>query len=87
MKTHRNKPWFDQESSELANKRKQAKLIWLTNLNDQNAEDLTNIWRDICKNFRKKKRDCLKVKVNNLDEKSKTKNIQQMYKDTNEFKK
>ena len=32
---HRNKPWFNQECSELADKRKQAKLFWLQNPNDQ----------------------------------------------------
>ena len=35
LQTHRNKPWFDQECSELANMEKFAKLLWLQNLNDQ----------------------------------------------------
>jgi hypothetical protein len=43
LKTHRNKPWFNQECSELVNKKKQAKLLRLKNPNDQTAEDLTNI--------------------------------------------
>ena len=34
LETHGNKPWFDQEYSELANKRKQAKLLWLQTPND-----------------------------------------------------
>ena len=28
LETIRNKPWFDEECSELANKRKQTKLLW-----------------------------------------------------------
>ena len=41
LETNRNKPWFDEEeSSELANKRKQTKLLWLQNPNNQTAEDL-----------------------------------------------
>jgi hypothetical protein len=31
LETHMNKPWFDQKCSELANKRKQAKLFWPQN--------------------------------------------------------
>ena len=31
LETHKKKPWFDEECSELANKRKQAKLLWLQN--------------------------------------------------------
>jgi hypothetical protein len=37
--------------------------------------------------FRKKKCDYMKVKVNRLEESSKTKNIREMYKGINEFKK
>ena len=39
LETNRNKPWFDEEHSELANKRKQAKLLWIQNPNNQTAED------------------------------------------------
>ena len=37
--------------------------------------------------FRKKKRDYMKAKVNKLEENCKNKNIQEMYKGINEFKK
>ena len=55
LETHRNKSQFNQECSGLANKRKQAKLLWLQNQNDQTAEDLTNIRRDTCRTFSNKK--------------------------------
>ena len=37
--------------------------------------------------FRKKKRDYMTVKVNKLEENSKNKNIREMYKENNDFKK
>jgi hypothetical protein len=58
LETHRNKSWFDQECSELANKRKQAKLLWLQNPSDQIAEDLTNIRHNT---FTKKTHDYMKA--------------------------
>jgi hypothetical protein len=73
LETHRNKPWFNQECSELATKRKQAKLLWLQNPNDQTEEDLTNIRRDTCRIFRKMKRDYTIVKGYKLEEKIKVK--------------
>ena len=87
LETNRNKPWFDQECSQLANKRKQAKLLWLQNPNDQTAEDFSNVRSDICRMFRKKKRDYKKAKLNKLEENSKNKNIRKMYKGNNELKK
>ena len=43
LEIHRDKSWFDQKSSELANKRKQAKFLWPQNPNDQIAEDFSNV--------------------------------------------
>jgi hypothetical protein len=60
LETHRNKPWFSQGCSELANERKQAKLLWLQNPNDQTAEDFSNVKRNTCRTFKQKKRDYLK---------------------------
>ena len=58
-----NKPTFDQECSELANKRKREKLHLVQNPNEQIAEDFSNVRRDTCRMFRKKKRDYMKAKV------------------------
>ena len=54
--TNRNKPWFGEECLELANKRKQTKLLWLQNPNNQTAEDFS-------RKFRKKKHDYMKTKL------------------------
>ena len=43
LETNRNKPWFDEECSELANKRKQTKILWLQNPNHQTVEDFSNV--------------------------------------------
>ena len=87
MEIHRNKPWFDPECSELFNKRKQAKLLWLQNPNDQTAEDLANVWRDTYVTFKIKERDYMKAKVMKLEENGMNKNIREMYKGIIEFKK
>ena len=71
FETHRNKHWFNQKCPELANKRKQANLLWLENPKDQTAEDLTNIRRDTCRTFKKKKCEYMKAIVNDLEENSK----------------
>ena len=78
---------FDQECSELPNNRKQAKLLWQQNPNDQTAEDFSNLKRNTCRTFKKMKRDYMKAKVNKLEENSNNKNIWEMYKGINEFKK
>ena len=47
----------------------------------------TNIRQDTYRIFKKKKSDYLKLKVIKLEKNNKNKNIQEMYKGTNEFKK
>ena len=47
----------------------------------------TNIRHDTCTTLKKKKHDYMKMKVNNLKKNNKNKNIWEMYKGTNEFKK
>ena len=59
-------------------------IMILSNIpNSQNAEDFSNVRRDTCRMFRKKKRDYMKAKVNKQEENSKNKNIREMYKDMN----
>ena len=74
IETNRNKLWFDEECSEVANKRKLTKLLWLQNPNNQTPEEFSNVRRYTCRMFRKKKRDYMKAKINKLEENSKNKN-------------
>ena len=48
-------------------KRKQEKLLWLQNPIDQTAEDFSNVRRNTCRTFKRKKRDYMKAKVNKLE--------------------
>jgi hypothetical protein len=82
----RHKPWFD-ECLKLVDRRKQAKLQWLQNPSVVNEDNLSNVRREASRHFRNKKRKYLKDKINELESNSKTKNIRDLYRGINEFKK
>jgi hypothetical protein len=75
------------ECSNLIDQRKQAKLQWLQNPNQINRHDLQNLRRETIGIFRKKKREYLKGKINDLVTNDKNKNIRDLYRSMNEFKK
>jgi hypothetical protein len=87
QKLKHNKPWFDDECSKLMDQRKQAKLQWLQNLSQINGENLQNLRHETSRIFRNKKREYLKGKINELETNNKNKNIRDLYKGINEFKK
>jgi hypothetical protein len=82
-----NKPWSDDECSKLKDQRKQAKLQWLQNPNQINGDNLKNLRRETSRTFRKKKREYLKGKIKEFGTNNKNKNIRDLYRDINEFKK
>jgi hypothetical protein len=59
----------------------------LQNPSQFNGDHLQNLRRETCKKFRKKKREYLKGKINELESNKKNKNIRDLYRGTNEFKK
>jgi hypothetical protein len=59
----------------------------LQNPNQINRDNLQNIRREISRIFRNKKRECLKGKINELLANNKNKNIRDLYRGINEFKK
>jgi hypothetical protein len=63
----RNKPWFDSECSELIHERKQAKLQWSQNPIQISGDNLQNLRREASRTFRKREREFLKDKINELD--------------------
>jgi hypothetical protein len=77
-----NKPWFDEERSKLIDQRKQAKLQWLQNPSQINGDTLQNLRRETSRMFRKKKREHLKGKINELETNNK-KNIRDLYRGIN----
>jgi hypothetical protein len=52
-----------------------------------NEDNLCNVRREAGRHFRNKKREYLKDKINELESNSKNKNIRDLYRGINEFKK
>jgi hypothetical protein len=71
----------------LVDQRKQAKLQWLQDQSEANEGNLSDIRREASRHFRNKKREQLKDKINELETNSKNKNIRDLYRCINEFKK
>jgi hypothetical protein len=86
QKLKHNKPWFD-ECSKLIDQQKQAKLQWLQNPNQINGDNLRDLMSETSRTFRKKKREYLKGKINELETNNRKKNITDLYRGKNEFKK
>jgi hypothetical protein len=87
QKLKHNKPCFDGECSKLIDERKQAKLHWLQNPNQTNRDNVQNVRHETSRIFRNKKREHLKGKINDLATNNKNKNIRDLYRVINEFKK
>jgi hypothetical protein len=66
---------------------KPAKLQWLQDPNEINGDNLNNIRREASRHFRNRKREYLKDKINELATNSKNKNVRDLYRGINEFKK
>jgi hypothetical protein len=82
----KHKPWFDEGCSKLLDQRKQAKLRWLHNPSKINGDILNNVRREASRYFRNKKREHLKDKINELATNSKNKNIRDLYRGIDGFK-
>jgi hypothetical protein len=82
-----HKPWFDEECSKFLEQRKQAKMQWLQNPNQSNVDNLNNVRREASIHFRNKKKEYLKAKIKELETNSKNKNIRDLYRSINGFKK
>jgi hypothetical protein len=70
--------WFDEGCSELIDQRKQEKLQWLQDRSKINGDNLNNIRREVSRLFRKKMREFLKQKFNELATNSKNKHIRDL---------
>jgi hypothetical protein len=81
------KPWFDEGCSKLLDQRKQAKLHWLQDPSEINGDNLNSVRRETRRHFRNKKREYPNGKINELPMNCKNKNIRDMYRGINEFKK
>ena len=85
LKQH--KPCFDEECLGYLDKRKQAKMHWMQDPSQSNVDNLNNVRSDASRHFRNKKKVYLKAKIEELETNSKLKNIEELYRDINYFKK
>jgi hypothetical protein len=86
-KLKHNKQWFDDECSKLIDQQKKAVLQWLQNPSQINGDNMKNLRCESSKMLRNNKREFLKDKINELETNNKTKNIRDLYRGTNEFRK
>jgi len=66
---------------------KQAKMQWLQDPNQSNEDNLNNVRRDASRHLRNKNKEYLKAKIEDLWTNSKIKNIRDLYRGINDFKK
>jgi hypothetical protein len=82
----KHKPWFDEGCTKLLDQRKEAKLQWLQDPSEINGANLNNIRREASRLFKIQKMEYLKDKIYELATNSKSKNIRDLYRGINEFK-
>jgi hypothetical protein len=78
---------FNEGCSKLLDQRKQAKLQWLQDPSEVNGDNSNNISRETSRKFRNKKREYLKNKIDELATNSRNKNIRDLHRGINYFKK
>jgi hypothetical protein len=82
----KHKPWFDQACSKLVDQRKHAKLQCLQDPSEINGDNIKIVRRNANRYFKNKTRRNLKDKINEPAPNGKNKNIRDLYRGINEFK-
>jgi len=85
LKQH--KPCFDEECLGFLYQRKQDKMQWIQDPSQSNVGNLNNVRCEASRHFRNKKKEHLEAKIEELETNCKTKNIRDMYRGINDFKK
>ena len=62
-------------------------MQWIHDPSQTNVDNLNTVRRDISRHFRNKKKAYLKAKIEELETNNKIKNIRDLYRGNNEFKK
>jgi hypothetical protein len=83
---NKHKTWFDEGCSKLLDQNKEAKLQWLQDPSEINRDNLNNARCEASRYFWNKRREYLKDKINELAMNSHNKNIRDLYRGINEFK-
>ena len=87
LELKQHKPCFDEECLHFLDERKQAKLQWVQDPSQRNVDNLNNVRREASRHFRNKKKAYLKAKIEELETNTKIKNIRDLYRGINNFKK
>ena len=82
-----HKPWFDEEYSGFLDQRKRAKMQWVQDPSQSNVDNLNSVRREVSRHFRNKKTAYLRAKIEEIETNSKIKNIRDLYRGINDFKK
>jgi hypothetical protein len=82
----KQKSSFGEGCSELLDQRKQVKLQWLQDPGEINGDNLNSARYEASRHFRNKRREYLKDKIKDLAMNSKSKDIRDLYRGINEFK-
>jgi hypothetical protein len=85
-KLKQHKPWYDEECLGFLQQTKQAKMQWLQHPNQSNIYNLNNV-RYATRHFSNMEKEYLKSKIYELETNSKTKNIRDLHRGINNFKK
>ena len=82
----KNKPWFDDECADLVKQRQQARIKWLQDPNQINAEAYSELKRRTSSTFRSKKRVYMKEKINEIGKNNANKDVRNMYRGIREIR-
>ena len=87
-KLKQNKPWFDEEClGFFLEQRKQAKMQWIQDPSQSSVDNMNNVRCEVSRHFRNKKKAYLRAKIDELETNRKIKNIRDLYRGINDFKK
>jgi len=80
-------PWFDEECLGFLDQRKRAKIQWVEDPSQSNADNLNEVRREVSRHFRNKKKAYLRAKIEELEINNKIQNIRELYRGISDFKK
>jgi len=82
-----HKHWFDEACLGFLDQRKQAKMQWAQDPCQSNVDNLNSVKREVNRNFRNKKKEYLRAKVEEIEANNKIHYIRDLYRGINDFKK
>ena len=83
---NQHKPWFDEECLDFLDQRKRAKMQWVQDPCQSNVDNLNSVRHEVSRYFRGKKA-YLRSRIEELETNIKNKNIRDLYRGINDFKK